>query len=533
MMREKFLSQKKEKREPKKEEEKIILSSLEYIEKMEELGLLEHAKTYKKVLEIAKAIKEAGGQALLVGGAVRDMIMGVYPKDFDIEVYKLPPKKVEEIVNRFGKVSDVGKAFGILKVFLKDGLDIDVSLPRTDSKIEAGHKGFEVKTDPYMSIEDAARRRDFTINSVAYDPLENELYNPFGGVEDIKNRILRVTDPERFRDDPLRVMRALQFIGRFGLEIHKDTIPILREMTPQLKELPKERIGEEWKKLLLKAEKPSLGLEAGVILGVFRELHPEFPLSIESSQGKKSPPESDLWIYTLMSVDEAAKIIRREELSEKKAITIMLSVLCTDLGKAIPERFEEKDIQDKQKRWSEELVRKFLSKIGIDNLTKKKVIKLISHYLVPTKLYIEEIVRGNKVKDGVIRNLAKEIDPATIQELVLVSEADHLGRGVFIEPEIAEQLLLPQDKFLPREWLIKRARALKVEKSRPVDLTRGRDWLNFGYTPGPHIGVLIDLSNRLRDEKDFSKEMVFQLVDGIEDPKEAIKILKAKLVQKE
>ncbi len=243
-----------------------------FICEMEKFGFLEHIETYKKVLRISELIKKNGGMALLVGGSVRDMLWTdkIIPKDFDLELYGLEAIEVEKIVREVGNVSDVGKAFGILKISLGNGLDIDISLPRVDSKIGVGHRGFEVKTDPNMSIPEACKRRDFTMNSVAANPLTGELFDPFNGVKDIRNKILRITDPERFRDDPLRVLRGIQFVGRFGLEIDKDTMSILQEMVPCIKELPKERIGEEWKKLLLKSPMPSVSLIAGMILGVFK-----------------------------------------------------------------------------------------------------------------------------------------------------------------------------------------------------------------------------------------------------------------------
>ena len=507
-------------------------SSEDYLQNMTESGFPEHAKAYEKVLEVAEIIKENNGQALLIGGSVRDSLMGKIAKDFDLEIYGLEPEVVETIAQKIGKVSDVGKAFGILKISLDEGIDIDISLPRTDSKIDVGHRGFEIKTDPHMSIEDAARRRDFTMNSIAADPLTGKLYDPFNGVEDIKNRILRVTDPERFKDDPLRVLRVLQFVGRFGLEIEKDSIKIIQETVQELKELPKERIGEEWKKLLLKSEKPSLGLSAGMMLGIFKEIHPEFPPLIEIQQELEWHPEGDVWVHTLMTVDEAVKITQKEDLKDAKKLTILLASLCHDLGKPMVTESIDGHIRSYgHEDAGEEPTKKFLAKIGIDNLTKNKVVKLVKNHLIPTMFYTDEKFRGNKISDGAIRRLAKRLHPATIQELVLVGEADHLGRGS-LDPEIKEQLLIPPDQFPARDWLLERARKLEVESSRPASLTRGRDWINLGYEQGENIGKLIQVSNDLRDEKDYTREMVLRSIDNIEEPKEAIKILSSILESK-
>ena len=497
-----------------------------YLGFLKERGLDAQATVYQKVLEIAEAIKSAGGRALLVGGSVRDMLIGKIPKDFDLEIYQLSADKIEKIARSLGKVSEVGKAFGILKISFGEGIDIDLSLPRSDSKIGAGHRGFEVKTDPNMSFEDAARRRDFTINSMSADPLSSELFDPFNGLTDLRERRLKVTDPERFKDDPLRVLRGLQFISRFGLEVEPTTVRILQEMAPLLKELPKERILDEWKKLLLKSEKPSLGLCAGMTLGILHEIHPELPPLQETPQEPEWHPEGDVWIHTLMVVDEAAKIVKREKLNDEQAFTIMLSSLCHDLGKPLTTSTKNgRIISHEHEQAGEEPTKKFLDQINADNLTRDKVVKLVINHLIPTVLYINDAVRGEPVKDGAIRRLAKRLFPATIQELVYVAEADHLGRGIFESPESAEELLLPTKDFPSGPWLLARARELAVEDSKPADLTQGRDWLAFGYKPGKNVGKLIALANDLRDEKGYTREMVLEAVDKIASDDVAIQEL--------
>lgn len=485
----------------------------EFISVLEKNNLPEHARVYRAVVELANAIKEAGGQALLVGGCIRDMLAGKIPKDFDIEVYKLKPAQIEEVAKRFGKVSDVGKAFGILKVSLGQGVDIDLSLPRTDSKIGVGHKGFEVKSDPNMSVADAARRRDFTINSMAGDPLTCELFDPFGGAKDLRDRVLRVTGEERFRDDPLRVMRALQFVGRLGLSIEPESVRIITSMVPELKELPKERIYGEWKKLLLNSEKPSLGLSAGMALGVFKRIHPEFPPLAETPQEPEWHPEGDVWIHTLMAVDEAADIVRRENLDEETAFTVMLATLCHDLGKPAVTEYKEGRLRSyAHDQAGEEPTKKFLATLGVQGLMRDKIVRLVVDHLAPSMLYITEKVKKQPVSDGAIRKLATRLTPATIQELVCVAEADHVGRGPFQDPEIKEQLLLNLREYPAGLWLLKRARDLAVEKSKPVDLLQGRDLLNFGVSPGKHMGDIIKLANKLRDENELTKEAVLQAV---------------------
>lgn len=497
-----------------------------YIRALQERGQEKIAQLYLKTLEVCSAIQKAGGRALLVGGSVRDMLTGRLVKDFDLEVYGLAPEKVEQAISKLGKISDVGKAFGILKLSLGQGLDIDVSLPRTDSKISAGHRGFSVKTDPQMSIKEAGKRRDFTINSLAADPLTGEIFDPWGGIKDIRERRLRVTDPERFQDDPLRVLRGLQFIGRFGLEISADTVPILQKMSVLLRELPKERIHDEWKKLLLKSKKPSLGLAAGMSLGILREIHPDLPLLAETAQEPDWHPEGDAWIHTLMCVDEAAKIVQREQLDEDAAFTILLATLCHDLGKpTVTETKDGKIISHGHEKAGEEPTRRFIDQIGADNLTRDKVIQLVVNHLAPTSFYIEEVIKGKPISDGAIRRLAKRIHPATVRELALIAEADHLGRGFFENERETEQLLIPAVAFPAGAWLVERARKLAVEASKPADVILGRQLLALGYKPGKHIGEIIRLANELRDEKNFSAEQILSTIAKTSKPEEAIEIL--------
>ncbi|MCK4338698.1 MAG: CCA tRNA nucleotidyltransferase [Candidatus Cloacimonetes bacterium] len=478
-------------------------------------------------MEIAKAVKDNGGRAYLVGGCVRDMVLEQISKDFDLEVYKLQPSEVEKIVKQFGKISDVGKSFGVLKLFFGEGIEIDVSLPRTDSKIGIGHKGFDVNTDPYMSLNEAASRRDFTINSMAFDPLTDKLYDPFDGLNDLNKKILRVTNSETFGDDPLRVLRALQFVARFELKIEPESKKIIQGMIPQLKELPKERIFEEWKKLLLKSEKPSLGLSAGMELGVFKELHPEFLLLPQTPQDSESHPEGDVWSHTLKCVDEAAKIIRRENLVEKIAFIIMLTILCHDLGKPFTKQVRNGlYVYPEHDKAAQELTKKFLSEIGADKNIKAKVLKLVTNHMAPLNLYLSEVKRGEKVKYGEIRRLATKIYPATIYELVLLADADYWGTIISSNQIDSEKSKFPG--WSPAgKWLLKRAQAIQVDKCKPKDIIKGKDLIDLGLKPGLKFGVIIELANQLRDEKNFTKNRVIQCLRNLKNETKAIDKLRS------
>ena len=211
-------------------------------------------RLFQKVLELAGIFSSAGGRALLVGGAVRDALMGRQVKDFDIEIHDLSAERVLELLQRNCEIDAVGMSFGVIKV---KHFDLDISLPRRENKTGAGHRGFLVEVDPQLSISEAAARRDFTVNAIMYDPLTCELLDPHGGAADLEKGVLRHVSGH-FAEDPLRVLRGMQFAARLGFSFAPETVEICREIDQN--ELPVERIGIEWEKLLLQGVKCSAGL---------------------------------------------------------------------------------------------------------------------------------------------------------------------------------------------------------------------------------------------------------------------------------
>lgn len=473
-------------------------------------------EAFESVLSIARAVEAAGGRALLVGGSVRDEALGRAPKDFDVEVYGLDPKAIERIAETVGKVDAVGRAFGILKVSLGRGMDIDLSLPRVDSKVGEGHRGFEVKVDPHMSVKDAARRRDFTFNALAKDPLNGEIFDPFGGVEDLRERTLRVTDPERFVDDPLRVYRAAQFVGRFGLRIETSSHALMESMVASLRELPKERRKEEWEKMLLKSERPSLGLMALHSIGVIKELYPELYALRGTEQEFEWHPEGDAWIHTLMVTDSAADIVRYYELDQATKRIVMWAALCHDFGKPSTTLFEDGRVRSKgHESAGAEPAKKFLDGLGMDKTTTDKVVKIVMDHLWPGIMYLQH-AKGKTVTDGLFRRLAKRIAPSTIAELTYTAEADHRGRGPFLDPKHLDQFLLP-DPYVAGDWVRRRAAELGVEREVAPQILQGRDLIAFGFDPstqGLMFGECIRLAEDARDGRGMSREQVLELISS-------------------
>lgn len=506
-------------------EANIIADSLslpdDYISDWQEKGLEKQAESYEAVTRICRAIQDAGGRALLVGGGVRDLLLSKEVKDFDIEVFGVEAEKLEDILRPFGKVMTVGKSFGVLKVSINRTIDIDVSLPRRDSKTGSRHADFSVATDPFMAISEAARRRDFTINAILADPLTGKIVDPFHGVADLKNKTLRVVDEETFVDDPLRVLRAMQFVGRFELVVDEHSRRLMTSMTDSLKHLSKERVYEEWRKLLLKAERPSLGLQAGMDLGVFQKLHPEFVDLAETPQDPIKHPEGNVWEHTKLAVDEMSYVARREKLVEQEMWPLMLAALCHDLGKSTTT--EEKDgkiIAHGHEVASVGLAKTFLDDIRVDRETVARVLPLVKNHMRPMYLY-KEMLQNHEIKDSVFRRLAHDLVPASIRELALLSESDKLA-------------VLKADQQKSREateWLIAKAKEIGVDRKVAAELMTGKDFLDMSFTPGPEIGKLIQLSSQLRDVRGFSREDIIQNLFSVKTSIEAMEVLEKLLRQ--
>jgi hypothetical protein len=242
----------------------------------------------EQVMQLCRVVREAGGRALLVGGSVRDRLRGEPGADYDLEVYRLEPARLRSLLDAEGAVNAVGEAFTVYKVRLAGNLVVDVSLPRRESKTGRGHRGFVVTGDPQMSLEEAARRRDFTINAILYDPLADELIDPFHGRADIERKVIRAVDPATFVEDSLRVLRAMQFAARFEYEIDEATITLCRAI--DLSDLPCERILGEVEKWLF-SRKPSIGWWAARRLGIADKLWPECAALIDCPQEYEWHPE--------------------------------------------------------------------------------------------------------------------------------------------------------------------------------------------------------------------------------------------------
>jgi tRNA nucleotidyltransferase (CCA-adding enzyme) len=417
--------------------------------------------------EVALAVRAAGGRALIVGGWVRDRLLGLASKDIDIEVFGVEAAALRALLERFGRVEPIGESFTVYKLGT-----IDVSLPRRESKVGRGHRGFLVEGDPAMSVETAARRRDFTINAISWDPLTGEYLDPCGGRSDLDARRLRVVDPSTFADDSLRVLRAMQFVPRFELTVTPDTMAICRAIP--LDDLPPERVWGEFEKLLLLPARPSLGFTFAREAGILSSLLPEMETLIGCEQEPEWHPEGDVWVHTLMVIDLARA--RIDDLPRWAKIAVMLGAVCHDFGKPATTAFFDGRIRSyNHEEAGVEPARRLLDRLNVHAIdgadVRAQVFGLTAHHLKPGAWYK---VR-DEVGDGAFRRLAQKVD---LELLVRLAAADCLGRtGEF--------------DCTAMTWFVERARTLGVEHEAPKPLLLGRHLLALGLTPGPLVGVIL------------------------------------------
>ena len=415
---------------------------------------------------------------MLVGGCVRDELMGLVPKDWDLEVYGVQPAKLREMLDAFGDVNVVGEAFTVYKL----GSDLDVSIPRRERKIAPGHRGFVVEGDPEMSFEEASKRRDFTVNAILEDPLTGEIVDCFGGREDLKKKIIRHVSSETFAEDSLRVLRAAQFAARFEFDIAPETVAICKAI--DVTDLPKERIWSEFEKLLLKARKPSIGLKWLYELGVVDQIFPELQSLVGVPQEPEWHPEGDVDVHTLMVVDEARKLI--DDLPYERQVAVMLGAVAHDFGKPpTTQFFDDRWRSHSHDEAGIEPTISFLDTLGIYTLNgfdvRDQVVQLVRYHLKPGEFYKAE--SKNPVGDGAFRRLARKVEPDLLYR---VAKADSLGRN--------PDWLPPEKRFgsEAQEWFIERVRQLNIEKKAPDPTLMGRHLIEMGLKPSPRFKEILD-----------------------------------------
>ncbi len=435
-------------------------------------------------LKIGEIVQEAGGVAVLVGGCVRDAVWSKLfkdtppkmTKDIDIEVFRLEPGKLLEVLQQHFQVDTVGQSFGVYKLKY---LDIDVAVPRKESKRGQGHKGFAIEGSPELSFLEAAVRRDFTINAISWNVGSGEVIDPLGGLEDLRKRILKHCSAQ-FAEDPLRVLRAMQFIGRFELEVEAETLELCKRIHPE--NLSKERIFEEWKKWILGSRYPSKGLHFLRDCG-WIEYYPDLKATIGCRQRPDKHPEGDVWIHTCHCMDAFAS----EKVGiEYEDLVVGFAVLCHDLGKPSTTEMGPDGVfrSPKHEAAGEAPTRRFLAQMTEQKELIEDIVTLVTHHMRPTELYKAQ------ASDSAVRRLASAVGP--LERLLRVCSADRGGRPP-----------MKKGDFPEAKWLIDKAEALDLKTKAPKPLLQGRHLIERGLNPSTEFKVILDEAFEAQLSGDF------------------------------
>ncbi len=410
-----------------------------------------------KFNEALNAIVEAGGRPHLIGGSVRDLIVGVESKDLDIEVFGLTADQIIEALVGVGKPNIDDRKFGVIRLDCGLAEAVEFALPRKDNIGDRGFGG----VFPNLTDFEAAFRRDFTFNAISWDLLEGVIIDPLNGRADLDNRIIRHCDARFFSQDPLRAIRGFRFAGLLNATVAPETAPIIRELVPAVKELTGDAMWSEFEKWAARSIKPSMGLRFMVDTGLI-EVFPEIEALVGCPQDPEWHPEGDVFRHTCHVVDAAAG----------QGVVVVLAALCHDFGKP------ETTIKNPVDRWvspghatvGETAVRSFLQRIGAPKGVTEQVVELVREHMV-------HVGQAWAISKRQARRLLVRLENTSVSDLFKVIEADHNGRP-------------PLPGGLPG-----RARELSAlcdkmgNEVKPIIM--GRHLVKMGITPGPHFGPIL------------------------------------------
>lgn len=433
------------------------------------------------------------GRPRIVGGAVRDWLLGLPAKDLDIEVGGASFGDLHRVLAPLGATDVIGRSFGVIKLHLPSGTEYDISLPRRESKTGAGHRGFKVEPDPTLSDAEAAARRDFTINAIAWDPVAQTLIDPHNGGTDLRARRLRHTSPA-FVEDPLRVLRAMQLAARFDLSLAPETAALCRSIAPTFAELPVERVWHEWEKWAEKSAAPSRGLRVLAETGWLAHF-PEIAALAGCPQDPEWHPEGDVFTHTGHCCDALVRDPDWLDAPPRRRRLLLFAVLLHDIGKPATTRREEKHgrlrwISPGHEAAGVPHAEAFLRRIGAPH----------DHAPAITPLVANHMVHHHGGPDGLganaIRRLARRLHPATLADLAAVMRADARGRPP-----------LTGDDSLPLiERLLVRANELELTDAAPRPILLGRHLIAAGLRPGPGFKRIIDSAFEAQLDGAFADE---------------------------
>ncbi|MDR1907171.1 MAG: polynucleotide adenylyltransferase [Puniceicoccales bacterium] len=424
------------------------------------MKLLSVIENHRNLRAIVNSLHANGGHCYLVGGCVRDHLLDLRSQNFDLEVFGLPSEKIIEILKPIHEIDMVGKSYGILKI---RGLDIDIGIPRQEHKIGQLHTDFAIQENPFLPLEQAIKRRDFTINSIYFDIKNQQIIDPFHGIEDLQRKILRHTS-ERFSEDPLRVLRGMQFCARFQLTPAPETVELCKTLSPHL--LSPERIYQEFVKLLIQGTQPSLGLNF-LQQTHWLEFFPEIHRLIGVEQDPLRHPEGDVFIHTCCALDAFANN-RTGNFSDD--LTLGFALLCHDFGKPAT---TVKDSKGVHSYWHEIAgilpAKNFMERLRVPRHIILQALTLVQYHMEPRRLF------KRKASNGELRRLSYNV--RRLDLLIRMGYCDCWGR-VKHNDEI-------------HAWTTDRAKALGIFNAPPKAIIQGRHLTKLGMSPSKDFSKIL------------------------------------------
>jgi tRNA nucleotidyltransferase (CCA-adding enzyme) len=426
-------------------------------------------KIEKKASRVIALLLEAGAHdCLMIGGYVRDRLLGIASKDIDIEVYGLGYQKMVKVLRPHFHVGLVGRSFGTLKV----DNQIDLSIPRRESKRGEGHRGFDIHPDPTMTPRDAAARRDFTVNAIGMRP-DGSFCDPFRGRDDLEKGILRATT-EAFCEDPLRVLRGMQFAARFDFVMEPRTIELCRRVFDEFSTLSPERLWEEWRKWAAGSKTPSRGLWLLRRTG-WIDHFPELARLIDLPQNPRWHPEGDVFTHTCHVCDQAAYLAIEEKMSSRDRTVLLFAALCHDFGKALTTKRNDRGDYISHGHAGEGPLQAetFFERMRAPKWVLEHVKPLIEQHMMPLAFQHAEPT------DRSVRRLAHRLKPSNIRMWATLCQADSRGCP-------------PHEQRMDITPWIRKANQLELRDAAPQPILKGRHLIEEGISPGPAMGKMLE-----------------------------------------
>jgi tRNA nucleotidyltransferase (CCA-adding enzyme) len=452
----------------------------------------------KELLEIVRNCFEPRGiPAYLVGGAVRDALLGMKGIDYDTEVYGISLEKLSEILLPFGKVCMVGKSFGVVKLKTRSGCYYDFSLPRRDSKLAPGHRGFQIEHDPHLDPCEAASRRDFTINAMMYSFKDQKVLDFFNGQNDLEYRVLRHTSPA-FTEDPLRVLRGMHFASRFNLKAAPETISLCKSILSSYCELSLERIYNEWLKWATLSVTPSLGI-LFLEQTQWIEHTPELARLRDCPQDPIWHSEGDVLTHTLLACDQLVQQPEWNKIDSPTRAILLFAALCHDFGKPDTLVFEHEEGVRRVRAKGHATagishIEGFLSRIGVPETLRKRILLLTENHMFG--------VDAPELSEKSLRRLAHRLHPERIENLLSLWAADRAGRHS-LSTHKKKKLGVGESIVRMR----KMAEDLQITHGAPTPILKGKMIMEeTGLPPGPRIGKIQSIAYEAQLDGEFHDE---------------------------